>query len=190
MRKFAILLLLVLLVVGCSQQTEQTTQPKETETKAETTEETAPKVGSQRGNLAPDFELETLNGDKIKLSDLKGKPVHLVFWSVDCVYCMQELPHVEKVYNEKKDDYHVLALNITLQDGMDRFKKTVEDKGFTFPNLALTDENKGLEVLQNYGVRGIPHNVFIDKDGVIVQVTPGMVDEANQQKIIKELIAK
>lgn len=190
MKQALLLLLLLLFVAGCSQQ--EAVQENETnETQAETAVEEKEEavVGPRLGNIAPDFELETLTGDKVKLSDLRGKPVHLVFWSVDCVYCMKELPHVEKLYQQYGEDYHVLALNVTIQDGMKRFSETVEEKGFTFPNLAL-EEDGGIEVLQNYAVRGIPHNVFVDKDGIIQLVTPGMMDETAQENVIKELIAK
>lgn len=207
MKKILALVLLLLLIVGCSKQEEvknpSTPQEDSKEVAEEGSIEQGTKdakeeaqvnkdleIGADVGKLAPDFELTSLSGEKVKLSDLRGKPVHLVFWSVDCVYCMQELPYVEKMYQEHKDDYVVLALNVTLQDGMEKFKTTVEEKGYTFLNLPLEEDKGGLEVLQNYRVRGIPHNVFIDKEGVIQKIAAGMMDKGAQETVIKELIAK
>lgn len=190
MKKILMLLALLLFVVGCTQQTpgESQTPPKEEIQKEPEQEAAQPQVGNRVGDLAPDFELRTLDGKSIKLSDYRGKPVHLVFWSVDCVYCVQELPHVQEVYNNYKADYSVLALNITLQDGLDKAKAFIEEAGYDFPTVLIENTEQGLEALQNYQVRGIPLNVFIDSEGVIAYVKPGMMGEADQEKIIKELM--
>ena len=145
-------------------------------------------IGNRVGNLAPDFELNTMDGKSVKLSDLRGKPVHMVFWSVDCVYCVKELPHVQKIYNENKEDYTVLAMNITLQDGLDYAKEFIEEAGYDFTTVLIENTKEGLDTLQQYEVRGIPLNVFVDKEGIISYVAPGMMDVATINAVLKELI--
>ncbi|NLY36897.1 MAG: TlpA family protein disulfide reductase [Tissierellia bacterium] len=194
MKKVLLLLGLLLFVAGCSQGEEvigQADGPTEIVLETQEVEKEESKeinIGNRVGNLAPDFELNTMDGKSVKLSDLRGKPVHMVFWSVDCVYCVKELPHVQKIYNENKEDYTVLAMNITLQDGLDYAKEFIEEAGYDFTTVLIENTKEGLDTLQQYEVRGIPLNVFVDKEGIISYVAPGMMDEATINAVLKELI--
>lgn len=196
MKKFLVLLMILLLAVSCAapgaseSPGEEATPEEGVIVEDEKGEESDSQlvIGNKVGNLAPDFELNTLEGDKVKLSDLRGKPVHMVFWSVDCVYCVKELPHVQEVYNENKDDYTVLAMNVTVQDGEDAARKFIEDSGYDFPVVLIENTKEGLGALQDYQVRGIPLNVFLDSDGVVVYSVPGMIEEEQMTEVLKELM--
>src|SRR5690625_1953509 len=76
-----------------------------TQTDGENT--TDAEFGLERGNLAPDFELETLDGETAKLSDFRGKPVLLNFWATWCPPCRAEMPDMQKFYEDK--DVVILA---------------------------------------------------------------------------------
>ena len=52
------------------------------------------------GNPAPDFQLLTLDGNPVPLSDLQGKPVLINFWQVRCPPCRVEMPYLQQVYEE------------------------------------------------------------------------------------------
>lgn len=193
MKKFLVLLLVLLLAVSCSAPKASDGPSEEATTDEEVAvddkdSESDLVIGSKVGNLAPDFELNTLEGDKVKLSDLRGKPVHMVFWSVDCVYCVKELPHVQKVYSENKDDYTVLAMNVTVQDGENLAREFIEDSGYDFPVVLIENTKEGLTALQDYQVRGIPLNVFLDSDGIVVYSVPGMMEEEQMTGVLKELM--
>src|SRR5512138_4025752 len=56
----------------------------------------------QKGFLAPDFELKTLAGETIKLSNLRGKAVLINLWATWCPPCRAEMKSIDKVYNEYK----------------------------------------------------------------------------------------
>lgn len=56
--------------------------------------------GLQKGAMAPDFTLETLTGEKVTLSDLKGKKVILNFWATWCPPCRAEMPHLQTYYED------------------------------------------------------------------------------------------
>jgi thiol-disulfide isomerase/thioredoxin len=56
----------------------------------------------QQGFLAPDFELPTSTGETLTLSDLRGQAVLINLWATWCPPCREEMPSIEKIYNEYK----------------------------------------------------------------------------------------
>ncbi len=71
----------------------------------------AESVGIQPGEIAPDFELETLDGEVVKLSELKGEKVILNFWATWCPPCKEEMPEMQEFYDKYGDDINVIAVN-------------------------------------------------------------------------------
>src|SRR5690625_7259127 len=63
-----------------------------------TEDEVTANVGIEVGDLAPDFELETLDGETVKLSDYKGEKVLLNFWATWCPPCRVEIPDIQKYH--------------------------------------------------------------------------------------------
>ncbi|HLR42051.1 MAG TPA: TlpA disulfide reductase family protein, partial [Pseudogracilibacillus sp.] len=64
--------------------------------------EESDEVGVEKGKMAPDFELETLDGEKKKLSDLRGERVMVNFWATWCPPCRAEIPDLQK-FHENED---------------------------------------------------------------------------------------
>jgi len=124
----------------------------------------------QQGFLAPDFELKTTTGETIKLSDLRGQAVLVNLWATWCPPCRAEMPAIEKVYNEYKDDgLVVLAVNMTHQDTFSNIAPFIAEYGLTFP--ILLDETGG--VGKDYQLRSLPSSFFIDRDGIIREIVIG-----------------
>jgi len=124
----------------------------------------------QQGFPAPDFELKTTEGEIIKLSDLRGQAVLVNLWATWCPPCRAEMPAIEKVYNEYRDEgFAVLAVNMTYQDTFSDIAPFVEEYGLTFP--ILLDETG--EVGTAYQLRSLPSSFFIDRDGIIREVVIG-----------------
>lgn len=124
----------------------------------------------QTGFLAPDFTLETIDGEIITLSDLRGKGVLVNLWASWCVPCRREMPAMQNIYDQYKDQgFVVLAVNITSQDSLTAAKQFVEEYGLTFPILLDTN---GV-VAKLYQLRAFPSSFFIDKDGIIQEVVIG-----------------
>jgi peroxiredoxin len=124
----------------------------------------------QQGFLAPDFELQTTTGETIKLSDLRGQAVLVNLWATWCPPCRAEMPTIEKVYNEYKDqDFIVLAVNMTYQDTYSNIAPFIDEYGLTFP--ILLDETNS--VGSAYQLRSLPSSFFIDRNGLISEVVIG-----------------
>lgn len=116
--------------------------------------------GLKAGVKAPDFELKTLTGESVKLSDLKGKKVMLNFWATWCPPCKKEMPEMEQFYNESGDQITILAVNIDPQLDVQKF---VDENKITFP--VLLDEEDAVN--ETYQILTIPTTYFIDSKGII-----------------------
>lgn len=124
----------------------------------------------QVGFLAPDFTLETLGGQSVTLSDLRGQAVLLNFWASWCPPCQAEMPALQDVYADYADHgLVVLAVNATSQDTRTAIQAFLTEEGMTFP-LPL-DINGAVNTL--YGVTSLPTTFFIGPDGVIREVIIG-----------------
>ncbi|MEO8355888.1 MAG: TlpA disulfide reductase family protein [Chloroflexota bacterium] len=124
----------------------------------------------QRGFLAPDFELETLTGETIKLSDLRGQAVLVNLWATWCPPCRAEMQSIETVYNEYKDQgFTVLAVNMTYQDDASEIMPFINEQKLTFPILLdITGE-----MANAYQLKSLPSSYFINRDGTINEVVIG-----------------
>lgn len=124
----------------------------------------------QRNFLAPDFSLPTTDGETIRLSDFRGQAVLVNLWATWCPPCRAEMPAIEKVYNEYKDEgFIVFAIDMTYQDKLSAVPPFVQDHGLTFP--ILLDETG--EAARAYQLRSLPSSFFIDRDGIIREVVIG-----------------
>lgn len=124
----------------------------------------------QQGFLAPDFELKTTTGKTIRLSDLRGQGVLVNLWATWCPPCRAEMPAIEKIYNEYKDDgLVVLAVNMTYQDTFSNIGPFADEYALTFP--ILLDETGG--VGSAYQLRSLPSSFFINREGIINEVVIG-----------------
>jgi peroxiredoxin len=124
----------------------------------------------QTGFLAPEFSLMTNNGEEITLSELRGQPVVVNIWASWCPPCRAEMPALESVYQEYKDQgFVILAVNATNQDDPDQAIAFAQSLGLSFPILF---DDQG-EVSNQYQVRALPSTFFVDAHGVIREVIVG-----------------
>lgn len=133
------------------------------------------------GDTAPDFHLQTLDGESVQLSDYKGKGVFLNFWATYCPPCKDEMPYMDNQYKQFKDKgVEILAVNVGEPAlTAEKFAKRYD---LSFPILMDGRE----EVYRAYGVKPIPATFLIDKDGkVIDKVTKGLTEEE-----IKEMMER
>ena len=122
------------------------------------------------GFLAPEFALQTMDGETVSLASLRGQAVLVNIWASWCMPCRAEMPAMQRVYEEyKADGLVVLAVNSTVQDSADRAASFVQELGLTFP-IVLDVEGKATGL---YQVSALPSSFFVGRDGVIVEVVIG-----------------
>ncbi|MGG3005484.1 TlpA disulfide reductase family protein [Geobacillus stearothermophilus] len=143
------------------------------------------KIGTNKGEVAPDFELLSITGDKIKLSDLRGKTVILNFWATWCPPCRAEMPEMQKFYeNNKNNNVEILAVNLTNSErGPDAVNDFVKNKGVTFK--VVLDEQGDIGNL--YGAITIPTSYIIDKNGVIRDKYIGPMSYETMDRMISNI---
>ena len=108
----------------------------------------------------PDFTLLTPEGGKISLRDFKGKTVFLNFWATWCAPCREEMPAMEKLYQEYRDkNFVVLAVNV--KDRKQEAVALLKELKLTYP-IALDPE---AEVASLYGAWGLPTTYLIGPKG-------------------------
>lgn len=155
--------------------------------RADASDTTAGKIPLPRqGFQAPDFSLQTADGQTITLSDLRGRPVLVNLWTSWCPPCRQEMPAMQKAYTDFHDQgFEILAVNATDQDSLPDALQFAADLGLTFPILL---DNQG-EVSRLYLLRSLPTSFFIDRQGVIREVViGGPMSEALLRIRIQELL--
>lgn len=143
------------------------------------------------GEVAPDFEMELTDGQKVKLSDLRGKVVMLQFTASWCGVCRKEMPFIEKdIWQKHKGNAQFALYGIDRDEPLETVKAFAEKTGVTYP-LAL---DPGADIFAKYADRkaGITRNVLIDKDGKIVMLTRLYNEEefASLCKKIDEMLAQ
>ncbi|HVJ49336.1 redoxin domain-containing protein [Desulfitobacterium sp.] len=143
------------------------------------------KVGLEEGNLAPDFELQRVDGNSIKLSSLQGKKIILNFWASWCPPCRQEMPDMEKLYVDQKDNgVEILAVNLTnIEKSRADVPSFMKAYDITFP-VALDEKGK---VSQQYDVSSIPASFIIDSWGVIQRKFVGPMTYDSMKSMLKSI---
>ena len=121
---------------------------------------------------APDFTVETFEGETLSLSDLRGQVVVLNFWASWCPPCRWEMPFFETISQEYKER-DVVFLGIAMSDTIEDATDFADTAGVTYP-LALDTTNA---IARDYEVLGLPTTFLIDKDGLI-QRRLGVANEA------------
>ena len=128
---------------------------------------------------APDFELKTLDGRRLRVGDLRGKPVLLSFWASWCSPCRRELPDLVKLYEEFRDQgLFVAGVN---DEGKGTARQYAEKAGLTFTIL----DDSGEKANRLYRVRSIPCTFLIDRDGKIVRFLSGARDYGALRSALK-----
>ncbi len=138
-----------------------------------------PVIGLEVGNKAPDFQLDTLSGDSVKLSDFRGHRVMINFWATWCPPCRAEMPDMEKFHQDK--DIVILAVNLTnSESSVEDIENFADEYKLTFP--VLMDSN--LDVANLYAIQPIPTTYMVDSNGLISYKAYGAM---NYDLMVQEL---
>jgi peroxiredoxin len=134
----------------------------------------AEKPRFKKGVSAPSFTLPDLNGKMVSLADYKGQVVLLNIWATWCGPCVEEMPSMERLHQELKDEkFVILAVSID-ESGAKAVLPFMKKHKLSF--LALTDSVASIKNL--YQTTGVPESFIIDKEGRIVEEIIGPRDWA------------
>ena len=122
---------------------------------------------------AVEYQWKTEQGEEMRLSQLKGKPVLLHFWASWCPPCRHEMPAMSRWARAHPE---VRVVMVSLDRDMEDAKAFYARKNITMP-LYLGDQRKAMAL----GVRGLPTTIVIDAEGRLKKRHMGKLDWADEQ---------
>ncbi len=134
------------------------------------------------GREAPDFTLPDLEGNQIALSDHRGEVVLINFWATWCPPCRVEMPDMEAVYREHKDDGFEI-LGVDQREPKELVEEFVTERGFSW--IFLLDED--FDVSQEYSATSIPRSILVDRDGTVAHVWRGTLTRSQLEQQLAHL---
>ena len=160
------------------------------------TEEDQDSADNTESTLTPaplsDFELTDQFGNTHTLADYEGKVIFLNFWATWCGPCRNEMPDIQKLYEEysaQGEDAEVVILGVAgpgigQEGSADEIASFMEENGYTYP--VLMDESG--EMFSQYGISAFPTTFMIDKDGNVYGYVPGQMTEDIMRSIIDQTL--
>ena len=139
-----------------------------------------------------DLELTDQFGNTHTLSDYKGKVIFLNFWATWCGPCRNEMPDIQKLYDEysaQGEDAEVVILGIAgpgigQEESAEEIADFMTENGYTYPVLMDTSG----EMFTQYGISAFPTTFMIDKDGNVYGYVPGQMTEDIMRSIIDQTV--
>ncbi len=136
------------------------------------------------GRPAPDFALETLEGDSVRLSDFRGRAVILNFWASWCPPCVQEHPVLDRASRTWGPE-RAVVLGVLYQDAAANGRRFIQRWGGDWP----TAVDPGSQTAIDYGVYGPPETFFIGPDGRVARKRIGPVSWELVKGTVDSLVA-
>ncbi len=124
-------------------------------------------------DTAPAIGLNTIDGRKVELHTLQGKPLLVTFWATTCAICVKEMPHLVELYNELgKDEFEIIAIAMSY-DPPNRVVELSERKNIPY-TIALDIDGSAAKAFGDIQVT--PTSFLIDSNGNVVQKKSGEIN--------------
>lgn len=137
---------------------------------------------------APEFSLQTFDDQSVSLSSLKGKAVFVDFWAAWCPFCVEEMPQIEKIAQEFKNDLVVLGIHRTETEDVKTGEKFAKERGVTY--RLLKDSDGSIYKAYTGGRNFMPTAAFINKEGKVVKFLYGPKTEDQIRQYVKEALGE
>ena len=142
-------------------------------------------VGSEIGNLLPDFSTDLLSGKTFTLSDYRGQVVIINFWGTTCAPCVAELPYYEQL-KVAYPDVEILAIHN--RAGARKAEAFLEEKDWDHLDFALDSEEKGLLPLLN-AADAMPQTIVLNQQGVVIYNAQAPLTYEKLEALYKKALA-
>ena len=126
----------------------------------------------------PDFTVYDAQGNPVKLSDMRGKPVVINLWASWCSPCKNEMPGFQNLAQKYDGEVVFMMVNVTGIDTMEDAQAFIQSQGYTFPVYYDKDNSAAT----NYYSGSVPMTYFINSDGEYVTHAVGAIDESLLEK--------
>jgi peroxiredoxin len=141
------------------------------------------------GQKAPDFTGTTPDGERISLSNLKGKVVYVDVWATWCQPCLSEFTSAKKLQQAFLPTDQVTFLYVSIDSNHAAWKKLVHtDKVPIGYHINISDQKQSNPFYKSYVIGGVPRYILIDKQGNIVNSEAPKPSSKNIEKTIKDLM--
>jgi peroxiredoxin/YHS domain-containing protein len=132
---------------------------------------------------APSFSLRSLSGEKVNLTDVKGKVVLIDYWATWCGPCVATMPEMQRLH-EKYSAKGLTILGVSVdEEGEKKVKPFIARRKFTYPIL-LDDQS----TWKAYNAKVIPALFLVDKEGRIVRQWVGKPDKKEVEQAVLDLL--
>ena len=135
------------------------------------------------GASAPGFALTNFKGDTVSLSQFRGRPVVINFWATWCVPCRREMPALQRALETYQED-GLVVLAVNFEEEANLVRPFVEEFDLTIEILLDTHA----EVSQTYLITGLPHTVFVDRQGTIRHIQVGEVRPEMLEEFLGQIL--
>ncbi|MGG8497994.1 TlpA family protein disulfide reductase [Tenacibaculum sp. TC6] len=141
------------------------------------------------GSEAPDFTYKNAKGEKVSLSNFKGKYVYLDIWGTWCNPCKQEIPYLKKLeQNFHKDN--IVFMSVSVNDKRDVWEEFIEKEKLKGIQLHEDREKSEYNITQLYKISGYPTFVLINPEGKIITVNAMRPSNPEINNYIKNILKK
>ncbi|MFQ5879659.1 MAG: TlpA family protein disulfide reductase [Dehalococcoidia bacterium] len=144
-------------------------------------------VGPEEGKLAQDFEFSDMEGNRLKLSDFRGRPVFLNFWASWCGPCRQEMPDIQELQNRHQDEGLVI-LSLNRGESLKKAQDFLENIGVNLTVEGMDPSQKVYREYLAFPIEFMPTSVFIDEDGIISVYHAGLATLDQMEEFFAETI--
>jgi peroxiredoxin len=125
-----------------------------------------------KGDSAPLFDVETLDGKRVRLQDLRGKIVLVAFWASWCGECVADIPTWKEIYKQFGDDKRFAMIGLSLDNSAQTVRSFTKSQEMSWTQGILGDWSRS-KIPSQYAVSFIPAMYLIDQNGTVAEVLRG-----------------